>query len=238
MPSFSRVDLGLDAGGTRQESEPRRLSLAATLLALSLAALWPIALGVLAGAAGAVWWSDWSWLKYGLVAGVGFGVLMSGAVLASSAIVNTALARPPVAVAQPSSFTVGFRRLDEFEQDTRLIPVLRQSHTIDGVSSRDLAWYLTALSMGTSHTQRGFLGCKAPSGARVDVPMWTALSRVARKAGIVAGVGPRRKGRVVSRDLTTLLTTVGLDPYDMSLLDFRGASEPWQDMRRRAEPGD
>lgn len=222
MPSYTRLDLGLDTPATtRQESEPRRLSLAATLLALSLSLLWPVVLGVVAGAGAWLWWDDLGWLKVGLVLGIAAGIVMSGAVLLGSYVVNAALHRAPVTeAASPAQVVMNYAPLSEQRDNIRIVPLRSFNLTVDDIPARDLAWFCHGLSLGASHVQRAWIGKTAPSGRLVDTLYWRALSKPLRKAGILVDVGPRRSGRLVSRNLDVMIAQLGLPGDDPDLWAF------------------
>jgi len=222
MPSFTRLDLGLDTPATtRQEREPRRLSVAATLLALSFTLLWPVALGLAAGVAAALWWSDLSLVKVGLVLGIAAGVALSGAALLGSYVVNVALHRAPVTeAASPAQVVMNYAPLSEQRDNIRIVPLRSFNLTVDDIPARDLAWFCQGLSLGKSHAQRAWVGQVSPSGRLVDAHYWRALSRPLRKAWILVDDGPRRSGRLVTRNLDVMIAQLGMPGDDTDLWAF------------------
>lgn len=214
------------AAATRREDK-RPIDLAATILGLLLTVTWPPVVGVVIGAALWLWWGDAWWMKAGLVGGLLLGAFMSMGVLASSFLLQRVLAPAPaaaVAPTMPAMTTISYEPLDATARrsDVRIVP-LRGHRTIDSVDARDIAWVCRGLSMGASHSMRAWLGRRTPSGETMDAHYWRACMKPLRASGIIVGVSSRRAGRVVTRDLASMLAVLGLDASDASLWEHDAA---------------
>ena len=88
----------------------------------------------------------------------------------------------------------------------------------------DFVWFCHGLKAG--HTQRRWLGKRAPSGTIVCTRYWKSLSYPLRKVHLLESVSQRRKGRLIETDPHLILARLQIDAGDPELYLWGDADDP------------
>jgi hypothetical protein len=214
LTTYTRQQIGLYDPPPPAPEPPakRQMSAGATLLAASIMLIWPIILSLFVGVAAWVWTGNVFWLRAAFVGGIGVGVLASASTVVGSWIVVRVLAPAPVAV--PQAQTITYAPLGAAD-NIRIVPLTSADRLIDEVREDDLRFFIEGLRL-KGHTQSAWIGIRLPSGKVIDRQMWRSLSRPLRKIGVIKGVGPRRKGHLVTKSAPVILAQLGLtDHYNL-----------------------
>lgn len=196
------------------DTTSRTLSAAALAVGLFFSLAWPPVVGTALGLAGWLWFSDSTYLKLGLILGIIGGCLLSLFFLLGSLIYTKTYNERYVKLPQ----TINYVPLGSGPtEDMRIVPLRAYDKLIEKVPQRDIAWFALGLSRGMKHSQRTWLGKRAPSGTLVDPAYWYSLCKPLRKAEIIKGAGERHAGTLTTRDLDKMLTILGIDVWDTDL---------------------
>jgi hypothetical protein len=192
----------------------RTLSAPALAVGLFFSLVWPPVVGIALGLAGWLWFDDSSFLKLGVTLGIVVGCLISLSFLLGSLIYTKTyneryVKNPQMVNYVPLGSAPG--------EDMRIIPLRAYDKLIDKVPQRDIAWFVLGLSRGMKHSQRTWLGKRAPSNTLVDPAYWYSLCQPLRKAEIIKGAGERHAGTLTTRDRDKMLTILGMNPWDSDL---------------------
>lgn len=222
MPSYDYMAIRPDPAPTpsTKRDDRRPVGVAATILGLGLALVWPPVLGLVAGIAGALWAGEWWPVRLGLVMGVAVGVVASFGVLLSSYVIGRVLHRPEP-VAYPNAITVQYSEPFITTRDIGLVPMFGYGVTLDATPARDVAWMLRGLAdYGAPTAQRFWVGQMTPSGRRVDERYWHELVSKLKKSGLLVGMARGRSGVLVTRDRGVMAARLHLDDGDPDLWCF------------------
>lgn len=224
MPPYSRlVEQKVEPLYKVQEQRP--VGLIATILALVIAAAWPIALGALAGVAGWLFLGETWPLRILPAVGVAGGILLSGSVLLGSYLVQRVLHHAPPAPV-PNAITLNFEGTLEQTTNHVIVPLRTHRVLVEGVPAADLCWFIVGLcDYGMPISQRAWRGLRAPSGVVVNSDYWASLVKPLRAAGIVAEMSHRKTGRLTLGDREGVLRILGLDPLDPGLYIWHNAAD-------------